>query len=580
MFKLSRRYLAWWAVGIGTLFLIVQVMCDLWLPNITSDIINNGVAKSDISYIWNSGYKMLAISLLGVLASGVNVYFAATQSQRMGSKIRDALFKKVSFLSNHEFEQFGDASLITRTTNDVIQIQNVMVMILRMMLQSPIMLIGAGFMAYSKQPELTVVFLVSLLVLAVFVGIIMFFAVPLFQGMQKKIDRINLVFREGLTGVRVIRAFNRDKFEQDRFRGANKDYTQTAIKVFTIVSFMFPIMTLIMSGTNMGIIWYGAKLIANQTMQVGNLVAFMTYAAQILMSFMMLSMVFVFIPRASASAKRINEVIEMKNSVKDPAEPVSVDATEKTASLKFDHVDFRYKGAEKLAIDGANFEAHAGQTVAIIGGTGSGKSTLISLIPRFFDPEKGKVLINGIDVKTMSQKDVHAQVSLAQQKSVLFRGTIRENMKFGNPDATDDQIWRAMEIAQATEFIHKDEDGLDAWVEQGGDNFSGGQKQRLTIARTLVKQAPVYVFDDSFSALDFKTDAELRHALREDEQVQKSVVVIVAQRIATVADADLILVIDDGKLVGQGTHQELKANNETYREIIDSQIKKGDQVNG
>lgn len=580
MLKLSRKYLAWWAVGIGTVFLIVQVMCDLWLPNITSDIINNGVAKSDISYIWNSGYKMLAISFLGVLASGVNVYFAATQSQQMGSKIRDALFKKVSFLSNHEFEQFGDASLITRTTNDVIQIQNVMVMILRMMLQSPIMLVGAGFMAYSKQPELTAVFLVSLPVLAVFVGIIMYFAVPLFQGMQKKIDRINLVFREGLTGVRVIRAFNRDKFEQDRFEGANKDYTSTAIKVFTIVSFMFPIMTLIMSGTNMGIIWYGAKLISNQTMQVGNLVAFMTYAAQILMSFMMLSMVFVFIPRASASAKRINEVIEMKNSVKDPVQPVATDNASKTASLEFNQVDFRYKGAERLAIDDANFKATAGQTVAIIGGTGSGKSTLVSLIPRFFDPEKGKILINGTDVKSMSQKDVHDQVSLAQQKSVLFKGTIRENMKYGNPDATDDQIWRAMEIAQATEFIHKDEDGLDAWVEQNGDNFSGGQKQRLTIARTLVKQAPIYVFDDSFSALDFKTDAQLRHSLREDPQIQKSVVVIVAQRIATVADADLILVIDGGKIVGQGTHQELKANNETYREIIDSQIKKGDQANG
>ncbi len=580
MFKLSRRYLAWWAVAIGTVFLIVQVMCDLWLPNITSDIINNGVAKSNIPYIWHSGYKMLAISFLGVLAAGGNVYFAATQSQRMGSKIRDALFKKVSFLSNHEFEQFGDASLITRTTNDVIQIQNVMVMVLRMMLQSPVMLVGAGFMAYSKQPALTAVFLVSLPVLAVFVGIVMYFAVPLFQSMQKKIDRINLVFREGLTGVRVIRAFNRDKFEQDRFGGANKDYTQTAIKVFTIVSFMFPIMTLIMSGTNMGIIWYGAKLISNQTMQVGNLVAFMTYAAQILMSFMMLSMVFVFIPRASASAKRINEVLEMKNSVLDPDQPLAKDAASQTASLEFDHVDFRYKGAEKLAIDGANFKAHAGQTVAIIGGTGSGKSTLVSLIPRFFDPEKGEVRINGTDVRAMTQKEVHDQVALAQQKSVLFRGTVRENMQFGNPDATDDQIWRAMEIAQATEFIHKDEDGLDAWIEQDGDNFSGGQKQRLTIARTLVKQAPVYVFDDSFSALDFKTDAELRHSLREDKQIQKSVVVIVAQRIATVADADLILVIDGGKIVGQGTHQELKANNETYREIIDSQIKKGDQANG
>lgn len=579
MWKLLKSRFTWWAVLVGTVFLMVQIAGDLLLPNITSDIINNGIAKNNIGYIWNSGLKMLLVSLVGLIGAGVNVFFAATQAQKVGNKLRSDLFRKISFMSNYEFEKFGEASLITRTTNDVIQIQNVIVMILRMMLMSPIMLVGAGFMAYQKQSELTVVFLVALPLLAVFVGIIMFFAVPLFKGLQKKIDRINLVFREGLTGVRVIRAFNQDQFEQDRFADANHDYMKTGIKVFTIVSFMIPVMTLLMSGTNIGIVWYGAHLIANQTMQVGNLVAFMTYATQILMSFMMLSMVFVSIPRASASAARINEVLNSENSVKDQANVENM-IEDSTATLAYNNVKFRYPGAERLSIDNANFEAKAGDTVAVIGGTGSGKTTLISLLPRLFDPESGSIELNGVDIKKLSQFNLHEQVAFAQQKAVLFKGTIRENMRYGNENATDEEIWHALEVAQSTEFIKRDGDGLDTFVEQNGDNFSGGQKQRLSIARTLVKKAKVYVFDDSFSALDFKTDANLRKALREDPEIQKSIVIIVAQRIATVADADLILVLENGKVVGQGTHAELKQTNKTYREIIESQIKEGDQTNG
>lgn len=579
MWKLLKSRFTWWAVLVGTVFLMVQIAGDLLLPNITSDIINNGIAKNNIGYIWNSGLKMLLVSLVGLIGAGVNVFFAATQAQKVGNKLRSDLFRKISFMSNYEFEKFGEASLITRTTNDVIQIQNVIVMILRMMLMSPIMLVGAGFMAYQKQSELTAVFLVALPLLAVFVGIIMFFAVPLFKGLQKKIDRINLVFREGLTGVRVIRAFNQDQFEQDRFADANHDYMKTGIKVFTIVSFMIPVMTLLMSGTNIGIVWYGAHLIANQTMQVGNLVAFMTYATQILMSFMMLSMVFVSIPRASASAARINEVLNSENSVKDQANVENM-IEDSTATLAYNNVKFRYPGAERLSIDNANFEAKAGDTVAVIGGTGSGKTTLISLLPRLFDPESGSIELNGVDIKKLSQFNLHEQVAFAQQKAVLFKGTIRENMRYGNENATDEEIWHALEIAQSTEFIKRDGDGLDTFVEQNGDNFSGGQKQRLSIARTLVKKAKVYVFDDSFSALDFKTDANLRKALREDPEIQKSIVIIVAQRIATVADADLILVLENGKVVGQGTHEELKQTNKTYREIIESQIKEGDQTNG
>ncbi|MGY1575959.1 ABC transporter ATP-binding protein [Pediococcus pentosaceus] len=579
MWKLLKSRFTWWAVLVGTVFLMVQIAGDLLLPNITSDIINNGIAKNNIGYIWNSGLKMLLVSLVGLIGAGVNVFFAATQAQKVGNKLRSDLFRKISFMSNYEFEKFGEASLITRTTNDVIQIQNVIVMILRMMLMSPIMLVGAGFMAYQKQSELTAVFLVALPLLAVFVGIIMFFAVPLFKGLQKKIDRINLVFREGLTGVRVIRAFNQDQFEQDRFADANHDYMKTGIKVFTIVSFMIPVMTLLMSGTNIGIVWYGAHLIANQTMQVGNLVAFMTYATQILMSFMMLSMVFVSIPRASASAARINEVLNSENSVKDQANVENM-IEDSTATLAYNNVKFRYPGAERLSIDNANLEAKAGDTVAVIGGTGSGKTTLISLLPRLFDPESGSIELNGVDIKKLSQFNLHEQVAFAQQKAVLFKGTIRENMRYGNENATDEEIWHALEVAQSTEFIKRDGDGLDTFVEQNGDNFSGGQKQRLSIARTLVKKAKVYVFDDSFSALDFKTDANLRKALREDPEIQKSIVIIVAQRIATVADADLILVLENGKVVGQGTHAELKQTNKTYREIIESQIKEGDQTNG
>ncbi|MCH5464689.1 ABC transporter ATP-binding protein [Levilactobacillus tujiorum] len=575
MMRLARKHLDWWAVVLAVGFMIIQVICDLSLPTLTSDIIDKGIAQNDIGYIWQTGGKMLLLSFIGVLDSAGNVYYAATQSQKMGQRIRSLLFKKVTYSSTEEFETVGNASLITRTTNDVVQIQNVMVQMLRMMLMAPIMLIGAGVLAYVKSPKLTLVFLVALPVLAIFTGVIMYFAVPLFKSLQKKIDRINLTFREGLTGVRVIRAFNQDKFEQDRFEGANQDYTQTGIKVFMIVSLMFPVITLIISGTNIGIVWYGGQLIASQSMAVGNLVAFMTYATQILISFMMVSMIFVFVPRAQASAARINEVMDLKSKINDADQPGSLN--DDAASLTFDHVNFRYTGAEELALTDVNFTATAGQTVAIIGGTGSGKSTLVNLIPRLFDPESGQIKLNGTALTAVSQHDLHQAVSITQQKAVLFSGTIRSNMVYGMPDATDDQIWHALDIAQASDFV-KEEGGLDATVEQDGDNFSGGQRQRLVIARTILKRASVYIFDDSFSALDFKTDSLLRQDLRQDEQVQQGVTVIVAQRVSTVADADLILVIDGGKIVGQGTHAELKANNETYQEILDSQLRKGDVV--
>lgn len=575
MLKLAKKRMSGWAVFGAVLFMTIQVVSNLYLPNLTSDIVNDGIAKGNIDYIWQAGFKMLGFSLISIIAAVCNVYLAARTSQGLGQKLRSDIYRKVINFSHDEMDQVGTSSLITRTTNDVVQIQNVAMMFLRMMIMAPIMLIGASFLAYQKDAQLTSIFLVVLPIMALFIGGVMYFAVPLFKAMQKKTDRINLVFREGLTGVRVIRAFRRDKFEQERFDEANTDYTQNAKKVYSIMSVMFPAMTLIMSGTNIAITWMGGHLIANQAMQVGNLLAFMTYAMQILMSFMMLSMVFVFIPRAQASAVRINEVLDLHTPIEDPATPKTFG--DQPASLAFNQVNFCYQNAEHLALENVDFQMTAGQTVAVIGGTGSGKTTLVNLIPRFYDVETGEVTVKGLNVKDVTLHDIHQQVALVPQKANLFTGTIRENMQYGNPNATDDEIWHALEIAQSKDFVSELEGGLDSHVEQGGGNFSGGQRQRLAIARALVKKAAVYVFDDSFSALDFKTDALLRKALKEDAEIQKSVVVIVGQRVSTVADADTILVLDEGRLVGKGSHAELKANNATYQEIINSQIREGDE---
>lgn len=573
MIKLMRRNLDWWAVITATIFLGFQVVCDLSLPNLTSNLINNGVAKGNIGYIWQIGLQMLGLTLVGIFAAAGNVYFASTQAQKMGARLRGKIFKKVLSFGNYEMDKFGSSSLITRTTNDVMQIQNVTIMMLRMMIMAPLMLIGASVMAYFNEKRLTSIFLVSIPILLIAIGCAMYFAVPLFQKLQKQIDRINLIFREGLTGVRVIRAFRQDKFEQERFDRANKDYTETGIKVFSIVSLMFPIMTLVLNVTNMGIIWFGAKLIANHEMQVGNLVAFMTYASMILFSFMMLSMIFVLVPRAEAAAKRINAVLEIENSINDVESEIGSDSDKLQASLEFKNVSFRYRGAEDLALDNLSVDVKAGETLAIIGGTGSGKSTLINLIPRLYDVNSGEVLVDGNDVRKYSLHDLHDKVAFVQQKAVLFKGTIRSNLLIGNPEATEEDMWKALEIAQAKDFILDLPDGLDAVVEQGGDNFSGGQKQRLAIARAIIKLASIYVFDDSFSALDFKTDAKLRLALRQDERISKAIIVIVAQRISTVTGADHIVVLDEGKVVGQGTHKELLADNTTYQEIVESQMK-------
>ena len=573
MLKIVKRISLTSAIA-ATVFMIIQVLADLYLPTLTSNIIDKGVAKGDVDYIWQTGFVMIGFSLISILAAIANTFFATRESQKLGKQLRTEVYQKAENLTKDKFDKYGTASLITRTTNDVTQIQLVMQMFLRMMINAPITLVGASILAYQKDHQLTRIFLVVIPVMIILIGGIMYFAVPLFKSMQKKTDRLNLVFREGLTGVRVIRAFDKTRFEENRFDLANKDYTNTAIKVNTIVALMMPLMTLIMSGTNVAITWFGGHYIADMTLEVGNLIAFMTYAMQILISFMMLSAIFIMVPRAQASADRINEVLEEDAGIVDPEQPETVALAGKDASLSFKQVNYRYHGAEKLALEDINFEASSGDIVAIIGGTGSGKTTLVNLIPRLYDIESGEIAINGTSITDMTQYNLRELMGVVPQKAVLFSGTIRENMQDGKEDATDEMIWKALEIAQAKDFVSEMEDGLDSHVEQGGGNFSGGQRQRLAIARALVKEADIYVFDDSFSALDFKTDAKLRQALKEN--MTESITVLVAQRVSTVMDADTILVLDEGKLVGKGTHKELLATNDTYKEIVNSQLREED----
>ena len=573
MLKIVKRISLTSAIA-AAVFMVIQVLADLYLPTLTSNIIDKGVAQGDVDYIWHTGFVMIGFSLISILAAIANTFFATRESQKLGKQLRTDVYKKSESLTKDAFDKYGTASLITRTTNDVTQIQMVTQMFLRMMINAPITLIGASILAYQKDHQLTKIFLVVIPVMIILIGGIMYFAVPLFKSMQKKTDRLNLVFREGLTGVRVIRAFDKTRFEENRFDLVNKDYTNTAIKVNTIVALMMPMMTLIMSGTNVAITWFGGHYIADMTLEVGNLIAFMTYAMQILISFMMLSAIFIMVPRAQASADRINEVLDEKIGIHDPENPKTVSFAGKEATLAFNHVNYRYHGAEKLALEDIDFQAKSGEIVAIIGGTGSGKTTLVNLIPRLYDIESGSIQINGTDVSEMTQYNLRELMGFVPQKAVLFSGTIRDNMQYVKPDATDEMIWEALEIAQAKDFVSEMEDGLDSHVEQGGGNFSGGQRQRLAIARALVKTADIYVFDDSFSALDFKTDANLRQALKTN--MKESITVLVAQRVSTVMDADMILVLDEGKLVGKGTHEELLATNETYQEIVHSQLREED----
>ncbi|MBO0442597.1 ABC transporter ATP-binding protein [Vagococcus fluvialis] len=567
MIRIIKKMSVWAILG-SVLFMVIQIISDLYLPTLTSNIIDKGVTQGDSKYILQVGMIMIGVSLIGIVASLVNTLIATREGQKIGKKLRSEIYETVSYSSLESFDKVGTASLITRTTNDVNQIQMVTQMFLRLMINAPITLIGASFLAYTRDPELTKIFLYIIPSLIIIVGIVMYFAIPLFKTLQEKTDKLNLVFREGLTGVRVIRAFNKTSFEEKRFFNANKDYTQTAVRVNILMSFLMPVITLIISITNVSIIWYGGHNVAQGTLEVGNMMAFMTYAMQILMSFMMMTMIFVLVPRAQASAVRINEVLDM-NKEKELTNDQQI--KKEVPTLDFDDICFRYTGAEKPALLGVDFHLKAGETLAIIGGTGSGKTSLVNLIPRFYDIEKGSILFNEQNVQDLDVKELRNRVGFVPQKAILFTGTIRSNLLYGLENATEEEMWKALEIAQAKDFVEKLPDGLDSKVEQGGDNFSGGQKQRLAIARALIKPADIYIFDDSFSALDFKTDALLRKALKEN--VTDAMIVIVAQRISTVVGADQIIVLDEGLMVGKGNHQELKETNETYQDIIKSQLR-------
>lgn len=559
-----------WRVFLTVLFMAVQVAGMLAMPTLTANIIDFGVAEGNIDYIIRTGFYMLGFTLLTILSALLNVYFAAKESQGLGNTLRKKIYRMVIFFTNDELDKYGTSTLITRSTNDIMQIQFVMMMVLRIMTLSPLLIIGAGTMAFTREPQLAFVFIITIPVLAALIWFILHFSSPLFKSMQKKTDRLNRVFREGLTGIRVIRAFNKDEYERERFDEANWDFAQTSIKANTVMAFMMPSMVLAVSVTNILIIWFGSQLVSTGDMQVGNMVAFMTYAMQILIGVMNVSMVLFFLPRGQVSAERVLEVLDTQNTIKDPEQAKHLKDTT-NISLRFDNVSFRYHGAEKSALENIDFTLNKGERLAIIGGTGSGKTTLANLIPRLYDVERGQIKVNGVDVRDVEQGELRRLIGFAPQKALLFSGTIRENMKYGKPDATDEEIWHALDVAQGKDFVSGLPKGLDARVEHGGGNFSGGQRQRLSIARALVTKADILVFDDSFSALDFKTDARLREALKPD--TQNAAVVIIAQRISTVIDADQIIVLDQGTIVGQGTHEELKANNPIYQEIMESQLK-------
>lgn len=569
MLKLA-RWMNPWRVALSLFFMGLQVVGMLAMPTITANIIDFGVAEGDIGYITRTGLLMLGFTFLTIISALLNVYFGAKESQGLGDTIRRKVYKIVTYFTNEELDRFGTSTLITRTTNDVMQIQFVMMMVIRIMTLAPFLMVGAGIMAYSREPDLAFVFLISMPILIGLLFLILRLTSPIFKSLQLKTDNLNRVFREGLTGIRVIRAFNKDEYEKERFDEVNWDFAATSIKAQTILAFMMPSMVFAVSITNIMIVWFGAQFISQGNMQVGNLVAFMTYAMQILLGIMMVSFVLFFLPRGQIAAARVLEVLDTPNIIKDPDEPKDL-SIGREVSLRFNHINYRYPRAEKLALDDIDFTLRKGERLAIIGGTGSGKTTLANLIPRLYDIEDGSIEINGIDIREVEQGALRRLIGFAPQKALLFSGTIRSNLKYGKPDATDEEIWHALDIAQGKDFVENLPKGLDSRVEQGGGNFSGGQRQRLSIARALVTKADILVFDDSFSALDFKTDARLREALK--PETSESAVVIIAQRISTVVDADQIIVLDRGKVVGKGTHEELKRSNKIYKEIMDSQMK-------
>jgi ATP-binding cassette subfamily B multidrug efflux pump len=548
--------------------LVVQALASLYLPELNGAIINNGVATGDTGYILSTGALMLGISLLVVEASIVAVYWGSKTGMAFGRDLRGAIFRKVESFSQAELNRFGTPSLITRNTNDVQQVQMVVLLGLNMMIIAPILAVGGIIMALRQDVPLAGILVVILPVMALIVGTLMSRALPLFALMQVKVDRINQVTREALSGVRVIRAFVRTKHEEERFDVANEDLTATALRVNRMFAVMLPLLMAVFNLSSVAILWFGSIRVDSGQMPIGNLIAFLQYVMQILFAVMMAVFMFVMVPRAVVSSGRIQEVLRTHPAIADPDAPVAPPPP--TGRLELQDVEFRYPGAQDAVLHHISLVVEPGRTTAIVGSTGSGKTTLINLIPRFYDVTGGSLTIDGADVRTLRQDDVWARIGLVPQKAFLFTGTIASNLRFGKADATDDELWAALRVAQAETFVREMAEGLEAPVTQGGTNLSGGQRQRLAIARALVKRPEIYVFDDSFSALDFKTDAQLRAAL--EREITEATIVIVAQRVGTIMGADRIVVLDGGTIVGMGTHHELMATCETYKEIVFSQL--------
>src|SRR5215472_10379212 len=557
-----------WSLALVLLLAFAQSMANLYLPTMMADIVDNGVVKGNTGYIWQIGGLMLLVTIGGTICAIIGSYFAARVATGFGKIIRAQIFNRVAQFSLHEFDMVSTSSLITRTTNDTTQVQQVWVIILGIMITAPMMMIGGIILAVAQDATLSWILVVIIPFLAGAIILIFSKAIPLFRLIQVKLDKLNLILDEGLTGVRVIRAFDRMKNEERRFDEANSDLMDVAIRVNRLVATLMPLMMFVLNVSSVAILWFGAIRIDNGQMQVGALIAFLQYAMQILFGLLMVSMMFIMLPRAAASADRINDVLAMEPEIKD-AEQVKQSGEQK-GYVEFQDVTFSYPGAEEPALNNITFTARPGKVTAIIGGTGAGKSTLVSLIPRFYDIDSGNLLVDGVDVREMSQEHLRAKIGFVPQKAVLFSGTIIENLSYGKEDASEEEMMHAAETAQASEFISQMKDGFDSAIAQGGTNVSGGQKQRLSIARALVRRPEIYIFDDSFSALDFKTDARLRVALK--EEIRDSTVLIVSQRVSTVMDADQIIVLEDGHIADIGTHRELMRTSEAYREIVSSQL--------
>ncbi len=568
--RLLLRYLRPYLPLIGAVlvFQLVQTLATLYLPTLNADIINQGVVKGDTRYILHTGAVMLGVTLLQIVCAATAVYFGAKTAMALGRDLRAAIFDRVLAFSEHEVGQFGAPSLITRTTNDVLQVQMLALMVSTLFVSAPITGVGGIILALRQDVPLSAILLVGVPILVLIVGMVISQMSPLFQVMQVRIDKVNQVLREQIAGIRVIRAFVREEQEQARFATSNTELTDVAVAAGKLMALMFPTVMLVVNLSSVAVLWFGAHRVESGGMEIGALTAFLTYLMQILMAVMMATFMFVMIPRAAVCAERIQEVLDTESTVKPPGAPVA--SVFGVGRLEFRGVSFHYPGAAEPVLSDISFIAEPGMTVGVIGSTGSGKSTLLNLVPRLFDATAGAVLVDGVDVRRLAPEVLTTVLGLVPQASYLFSGTVASNLRYGNPDATDDEVWRALETAQARNFVAEMPGGLEARIAQGGTNLSGGQRQRLTIARALVRRPQIYLFDDSFSALDYGTDAALREALA--RETHGATILIVGQRVSTIRNADRIVVLDEGRVVGIGTHAELMHGCETYREIVLSQV--------